>query len=48
MDESAINRAVTRVAHEVLERDKGVQDLVLVGIRTRGVCIYERRKNKRI
>ncbi len=42
MDERAINRAVTRVAHEILERNKGVQDLVLVGIKTRGVPLAQK------
>ena len=38
MDAGDIARAVTRIAHEVLERNKGVKDLALVGIRTGG-CI---------
>ncbi len=42
MDENAIERAITRVAHEILEKNKGVKDLVLVGIRTRGIPIAER------
>lgn len=37
MDENAINRATTRIAHEILERNKSVDDLILVGIKTRGV-----------
>ncbi|WP_352419946.1 bifunctional pyr operon transcriptional regulator/uracil phosphoribosyltransferase PyrR [Proteiniborus sp.] len=37
MDESAINRVITRIAHEILEKNKGTKDLVLVGIKTRGV-----------
>ena len=37
MDTGDIARAVTRIAHEILERNKGVQDLALVGIRTGGV-----------
>jgi pyrimidine operon attenuation protein / uracil phosphoribosyltransferase len=36
MDEAEIRRAVTRIAHEVLERNKGAKDLVLVGIAARG------------
>ena len=36
LDQAGINRAVTRVAHEILERNKGTEDLVLVGIRTGG------------
>lgn len=42
MDEAAIRRALTRIAHEILERNKGVQDLVLVGIKTRGVFLARR------
>ncbi|HHV93277.1 MAG TPA: bifunctional pyr operon transcriptional regulator/uracil phosphoribosyltransferase PyrR [Firmicutes bacterium] len=42
MDASAIGRALTRIAHEILERNKGVQDLMLVGIRTRGVPLARR------
>lgn len=37
MDEKAIMRAITRIAHEIIEKNKGVQDLILVGIKTRGV-----------
>lgn len=37
MDESGINRAMTRLAHEIIEKNKGIEDLVLVGIRTRGI-----------
>ena len=36
MDEAAMNRALTRIAHEILERNGGCQDLCLVGIRRRG------------
>ena len=42
MDEQAIRRAVIRVAHEIIEKNKGVSDIVLVGIRTRGVPLAER------
>lgn len=37
MDEAAINRALTRIAHEIIEANRGADDLVLVGIETRGV-----------
>lgn len=37
MDEAAINRALTRIAHEIIETNKGADNLVLVGIETRGV-----------
>ncbi|AJF06681.1 bifunctional pyr operon transcriptional regulator/uracil phosphoribosyltransferase PyrR [Geoalkalibacter subterraneus] len=36
LDQAGINRALTRIAHEILERNKGVRDVVLVGIRTGG------------
>ena len=42
MDGEDIRRAVTRIAHEILERNKGAHDLVLIGIRTRGVPIAHR------
>lgn len=37
MDESGISRAVTRISHEIIERNKGVDNLVLIGIQRRGV-----------
>lgn len=42
MDHSEIARALTRVAHEILERNKGTEHLALVGIRTRGVYLAHR------
>ncbi|MFQ5877194.1 MAG: bifunctional pyr operon transcriptional regulator/uracil phosphoribosyltransferase PyrR [Acidobacteriota bacterium] len=42
MDAEKIDRALTRIAHEVLERHRGVEGLVLVGIRTRGVPLARR------
>lgn len=36
MDKTAVNRAMTRIAHEILERNEGCEDLALVGIVTRG------------
>jgi len=44
MDPDQIRRAVTRIAHEILERNKGVEDVCLVGIRTRGVVLAQRLK----
>ena len=46
LDEAAINRALTRIAHEILERNKGGDDLVLVGIKTRGVPLAKRLQTK--
>ena len=37
MDELAIQRSLKRITHEIIERNKGVEDLILVGIRTRGI-----------
>ena len=42
MDTEGIRRALTRIAHEIVEKNKGVDNVVLVGIRTRGVPIAER------
>src|SRR5690349_19744816 len=42
MDADRIGRALTRIAHEIVERNKGVDGLALVGIRTRGVHIARR------
>ncbi len=42
LDASAMRRALTRIAHEILERNKGVEGLMLVGIKTRGVPIAKR------
>ncbi|KMM46443.1 MAG: bifunctional pyr operon transcriptional regulator/uracil phosphoribosyltransferase PyrR [Cellulomonas sp.] len=42
LGEAEIARALTRIAHEVLERNKGGQDLVLLGIPTRGVPLAAR------
>ena len=41
MDEAGVKRALTRIAHEILEKNKGVEDLVLVGIRTGGVYLAQ-------
>ena len=42
MDADRIGRTLTRIAHEIVERNKGVEDLALVGVRTRGVHIARR------
>lgn len=41
MDGLAIDRALFRVAHEIIEKNKGVKDVVLIGILTRGVPMAE-------
>jgi pyrimidine operon attenuation protein/uracil phosphoribosyltransferase len=42
MEESDIRRAIQRISHEIVERNKGARDLVVVGIRTRGVPLSKR------
>lgn len=42
MDADRMSRALTRIAHEILERNRGVDELALVGIRTRGVPLARR------
>ncbi|QNU68485.1 bifunctional pyr operon transcriptional regulator/uracil phosphoribosyltransferase PyrR [Ruminiclostridium herbifermentans] len=42
MDESAISRAITRISHEIIEKNKGVENLVLMGIQRRGVPLARR------
>mgnify|MGYP000849563915 FL=1 len=42
MDEGAMARAITRISHEILEKNKGIEDMALVGIKTRGVPLSSR------
>ncbi|MCM3717231.1 bifunctional pyr operon transcriptional regulator/uracil phosphoribosyltransferase PyrR [Fictibacillus phosphorivorans] len=42
MDDQAIRRALTRIAHEIIERNKGVTNIVLAGIKTRGEFLAKR------
>lgn len=42
MDEAAINRALIRISHEILEKNKGLNNVVLVGIHRRGVLLSRR------
>jgi pyrimidine operon attenuation protein/uracil phosphoribosyltransferase len=42
MDADRMSRTLTRIAHEIVERNRGVKGLALVGIRTRGVFIAKR------
>lgn len=46
LDEKAINRAITRIAHEIIEKNKGAEDIILVGIKSRGIPIAERLAKK--
>jgi pyrimidine operon attenuation protein/uracil phosphoribosyltransferase len=41
MDNNGITRAVTRISHEILERNKGLSDVVLIGIRSGGAYLAE-------
>jgi len=42
MDESNMKRAIARITYEILERNKGTEDLCVVGILSRGVAVAER------
>ena len=42
MEESDVRRVLTRIAHEIVEHNRGTEDLVIVGIRTRGAPLAER------
>lgn len=46
MDEKAIGRAITRISHEIIERNKGIEDLVIVGIKTKGIPLANRIASK--
>ena len=46
MDEIAVERAIGRIAHEIIERNKGVDNVVLIGIKTRGLPMAEKIKEK--
>ena len=42
MDAEGLNRTIARLAHEIVERNRGTENLAILGIRTRGVSIAER------
>lgn len=42
LDEQAIRRALTRIAHQIIEKNKGIEHCVLIGIRTRGIYLANR------
>lgn len=46
LDDKAIGRAITRIAHEIIERNKGIDGCILVGIKTRGAFIAKRLAEK--
>lgn len=46
LDDEGIRRAMTRIAHEIIEKNKGVQDIVIIGIERRGVPLAQRLADK--
>ena len=42
MDETAIARALARITHELIERNKGVSNVCLLGVKTRGVPLAQK------
>src|SRR3972149_2264085 len=46
MDVAQLDRALVRISHEIIERNKGTTDLAFVGIRTRGVTLAQRLAKK--
>jgi pyrimidine operon attenuation protein/uracil phosphoribosyltransferase len=46
LDDAALDRALTRIAHEILEKNDGAKDLAFVGLRTRGVTLAQRLSEK--
>ena len=46
IDSEGLNRTITRLAHEILERNKGSKNLVLIGMRTRGEFLARRIQQK--
>lgn len=46
IDETGLQRIITRMAHEILERNKGTKNLILMGMRTRGEYLAKRIYNK--
>jgi pyrimidine operon attenuation protein/uracil phosphoribosyltransferase len=46
LDDKKVERALTRIAHEIIERNSGADDLVIIGIRTRGDHLADRIASK--
>ncbi|WP_347860652.1 bifunctional pyr operon transcriptional regulator/uracil phosphoribosyltransferase PyrR [Salimicrobium sp. PL1-032A] len=46
LDDAAIRRTLTRLSHEIVEKNKGVEELVIVGVKTRGVPLATRIKDR--
>lgn len=45
LDEAGVLRALTRISHEIIERNKGVDDVVLIGIKSRGIPLAKQIKD---
>ena len=46
LDDKSISRSITRISHEIIERNKGIKDVVLIGIKTRGVYLAKMIQNE--
>ena len=46
LDDNAIRRSLIRISHEIIEKNKGIENVVLIGIKTRGVPVATRIANK--
>ncbi len=46
LDDKMIDRSLTRLAHEIIEKNKGIEDIVLIGIKSRGVPLAHRLSSK--
>ena len=46
LDEKAMERSINRIAHEILEKNQGSKNLSLIGIRTRGIFLAKRIRDK--
>ena len=46
LDDKAIERSISRIAHEILEKNQGSKNLSLIGIRTRGIFLAKRIRDK--
>lgn len=46
LDSPSMNRALTRIAHEIIERNKGIDECIIVGIKTRGAFLARRISEK--
>lgn len=46
IDAAGLNRTLTRLAHEIIERNRGVENLVMLGVRTRGLPLAKRLQEK--